>query len=136
MSDLIAMAEKEVRARHVFFVDWYRGTAPDTAMDECAASFAPDFRMIWPSGGSMPRAPLLEALAGARNSTGPEFEIKINIEYTADLGTDLCLVTFDEHQETAKGPNSRRGTAVFSRDPNAPNGVAWRHLQETWLETS
>lgn len=133
MSDLLTLAETEIRKRHVFFVDWYRGTAPDDAVDTCAASFAEDFRIIWPSGDYMERAPLLEALASARASTGPEFEIRIDIDHAVALSNDLCLMTFDEHQETKNGPNSRRGTAVFSRDAGAPNGVVWRHLQETWI---
>ncbi len=133
MTDLLQLAETEIRARHMFFVEWYRGTASEDAMEICAASFAPDFRIIWPSGGSMDRAPLLGALRRARNSTGPEFDIRIDIDHAVALSAELCLMTFDEHQETAKGPNSRRGTAVFERFPNAPNGVRWRHLQETWI---
>ncbi|MBY5932704.1 hypothetical protein KUV51_06815 [Tateyamaria omphalii] len=133
MADLLALAETEIRKRHVFFVDWYRGTADLSEMDVTAACFAPDFRIIWPSGGYLERAPLLTALAKAHNSTGPEFEIRIDIDHAVALSDDLCLMTFDEYQETANGPNARRGTAVFSRDDKAPNGVVWRHLQETWL---
>lgn len=133
MSDLLALAEAEIRARHVFFVDWYRGAGPEDAIETCAASFAPDFRIIWPSGGYMDRTPLLEALAAARRSAGAEFEIRIDIDHAVQLSDDLCLMTFDEHQQTKDGPNSRRGTAVFSRDATAPNGVLWRHLQETWI---
>ncbi|WP_227268810.1 hypothetical protein [Roseobacter weihaiensis] len=134
MADLLTMAETEIRKRHEFFVDWYRATAAPDAMEDCAASFAPDFRIIWPSGGSMDRAPLLQALKDARGSTGNEFEIRIDINHAVQLSDALCLITFDEHQETAKGPNSRRGTAIFSRDARAPNGVLWRYLQETWIE--
>lgn len=134
MADLLMMAETEIRKRHEFFVDWYRATATPDAMEHCAASFAPDFRIIWPSGRGMDRAPLLETLTDARGSTGNEFEIRIGINHAIQLSDELCLVTFDEHQETAKGPNSRRGTAIFSRDASAPNGVVWRHLQETWIE--
>lgn len=133
MSSLVKTAEMEIRKRHDFFVDWYRGNASDDAIDECARSFAPDFRIIWPSGGYMKRAQLLKALGKARNSAGPEFEIRIDIDHALELSPDLCLMTFDEHQKTAEGPNSRRGTAVFQRDENAPNGVVWRHLQETWI---
>ena len=73
MADLLTMAETEIRARHQFFVDWYRGTCDLSEMEVSASCFAPNFRIIWPSGGYLAKEPLMEALASARNEAKGAF---------------------------------------------------------------
>lgn len=133
MSDLQSLAKAEVVARHDFFVDWYTGKADDQDMEDCAHSFAPDFRMIWPDGAEHERDSVLELLRGMRGSKNDGYAIEVAMRYATQYNPDLVLITFDEHQWTADGKNLRRATALFSPDDRAPGGVVWRHLHQTWI---
>ena len=133
MSDLQHRAEAEIVARHAFFVDWYTGKAGDRAMADCARSFAPDFRMIWPDGTEHARDAVVDMLRGMGDTKGDEYAIEVAMRNAAMLAPDLVLITFDEHQWTAEGKNLRRASALFSPDAGAPEGVVWRHLHQTWI---
>lgn len=134
MNDLKALAEAEVFSRHVFFVEWFTGRAPDEEMQKCIGAFAPDFRIIWPDASEHDCGPLMELLRGAKGKNASDFAINVEIHHTAQLSDELLLLTFDEHQFNGDTKlNSRRGTAIFSRDENAPGRVVWRYLQETWI---
>lgn len=133
MSNLQKRAEAEIVKRHAFFVDWFTGKADDQAMEDCARSFAPDFRMIWPDAAEHQRDPVTELLRGMRNTKGDEYAIEVVIRHAVQYSPDLVLITFDEHQWTAEGKNVRRAAALFSPDDGAPEGVVWRHLQQTWV---
>ncbi len=135
MSDLQKLAEAEIFARHAFFVDWYTGKAVDQDMKDCADSFAPDFRMIWPNGAEHERDPVLELLRGMRGTKGDAYKIEVKMRHAAQYSPDLVLVTFDEYQWTPEGKNQRRATALFSPDPSVPGGVVWRHLHQTWISS-
>jgi len=50
-----------------------------------------------------------------------------------ELGEGIVLVVYDEHQVIDGQKSARRSSAVFSADPEAPEGVVWRQLQETWI---
>lgn len=133
MSHMQELAWNEIVERHRFFVRWFTGTAQDGAIDTCARSFAADFRIIWPDGSEHDKAPLVELLRAARNTSGPDYAIEVVKHHAVDLTPDLVLITFDELQQTAEGPNARRATALFSRDADAPEGVVWRYLHQTWI---
>lgn len=133
MESMTDRAEAEIVSRHRFFVDWYTGKAPDSAMDTCARTFAPDMRMIWPDATEHDREPLIELLRKGKNSHPEDFAIEVDMRHSMQLSPELVLVTFDEHQNSNGERNSRRATAVFSRDDNAPEGVVWRYLHQTWM---
>lgn len=133
MSDLQSLAEAEIVTRHAFFVDWYTGKANDGDMADCARSFASDFRMIWPDGTEHDRAPVLELLRGMRGTKDDAYAIEVAMRHAVQYAPDLVLITFDEHQWTAEGKNRRRATGLFSPDHDAPGGIVWRHLHQTWL---
>ena len=129
--DLYAAATAEVIARHAFFVNWFTGRCDAPEMDSSARAFAPDMLMISPDG-SMATAPQVVAmLQSARASRDPDFAIQIEVVATQPLG-DLALVIYDEHQQTRGVKTQRRSSALFSPDSQAPQGVVWRHLHETW----
>jgi hypothetical protein len=135
-SPLETLAWDEIVVRHAFFVDWFTGTGPETAMDETARCFAPDFHMIAPDGSQLDREAVLSMLQNARGSrTSGHFAIEVEMRRTVRPGPDLALVVYDELQRTDEGQTKRRSTALFSSDPQAPGGVVWRHLHETWITT-
>lgn len=133
MADLRSLAESEIVRRHAFFVDWYTGRASDADMDACARSFAPDMRIIWPDASEHDREPLIERLRAGRGRSPDDFAIEVIMHHALDLGPDLVLITFDEHQVSGGESNARRATALFSRDDDAPEGVVWRYLHQTWI---
>lgn len=136
MSDLQTLAEAEVVMRHAFFVDWFTGKADEQAMADCARSFSPDFRMVWPDAAEHDRDPVVALLTGMRGTKGDEYAIEIKMRHAVLYSPELVLITFDEHQWTAEGKNLRRASALFSPDDGAPNGVVWRHLHQTWVTTT
>ena len=132
MSDLVAPAEREVRARHAFFVDWFAGRATEAEFAAATAAFAPDMWLIGPDGVAQDRAAVLAMLRAAR-AARPDLAIAIVMGRSLPLGPDHLLATYDEHQRLGDRRTARRSTAVFARAPAAPEGVAWLHLHETWI---
>jgi hypothetical protein len=71
-------------------------------------------------------------LRNARAKRASDFVIRVAVREARLLG-DAALIVYDEHQESAGVKTARRSSALFTADPDAPEGVVWRHLQETWL---
>lgn len=133
--DLIERAKAEVVNRHVFFVEWFTGRAPEAAMQATARAFAPDMKMIEPDGGMIGREEITAMVEGARGKRPVDFEIQVDLIEARQIGGDAALVIYDEHQVIDGVKSARRSTALFSADASAPEGVVWRQLQETWITT-
>lgn len=127
-------AEYEVRALHDFFVDWLTGRAPAGDLGRLETALAPDCVRIAPDGTVQDRDAIVAMLAGAHGALGPDFTIDIDIEASEALGDGLALVRYVERQASAAGTTARRSSAIFVDDAIAPEGVAWRVLQETWMD--
>ena len=136
VGDLAARAVEETHELHAFFVAWFRdtdGLAPD--FSRCEGALATDFRMIAPDGTAHDRAAVIGRLRAARASAPADFTIDI-LQPTAVWQADgAVLLEFIERQYRAGRTVSRRSTGLFTDRPASPNGVVWRHLQETWAAT-
>lgn len=132
--DLIAAAQAEVINRHAFFVGWFTGKLPDAAMEDSARAFAPDMLMIVPDGAMITSDQVVAMLRGARGKRGADFAIKVELREARLLG-QTALIVYDEHQVIDGANTARRSSALFTADADAPEGVVWRHLQETWLKS-
>lgn len=133
--ELVERAKAEVVNRHVFFVEWFTGRAPETDMHATARAFAPDMKMIEPDGKMIGREEITTMVARARNRRPADFEIRVDLIEARPIGNDAALVIYDEHQVIDGVRSARRSTALFSADDAAPEGVVWRQLQETWIAT-
>jgi len=133
--DLIARAQAEVINRHHFFVEWFTGRAGEAEMELSARAFAPDMLMIEPDGKMIGADEIVGMIRGARGKRPADFEIRVELVAARQIGNDIALVTYDEHQVIEGQKTARRSSAVFSADPEAPEGVVWRQLQETWITT-
>ena len=133
MSALIDMAKAEVLARHAFFVAWFTGKAGTDRMAETARAFAPDFQMLWPDMGLDNRETLLAKLQAARGQSPANYDIQITFVHTGLINADTALIICDERQTVGDTNNARRMTAVFTPAPDAPEGVHWRHVHQSWL---
>lgn len=131
--DLIEKAKAEVVNRHSFFVEWFTGRAPEAEMEASARAFAADMRMVEPDGSMIDASQVKAMLRGARGKRSEDFEIRVELIEARLVGSDAALVVYDEHQVIDGAKTARRSSALFSADKDAPEGVVWRHLQETWI---
>jgi len=134
MTELETLAVEEVIARHRFFVTWFTGRGPDSALDEAARAFAADMRRIGPDARVQTADEVVAMLRSARGTRADGFAIGIDVQASRRLADGLALVVYDELQSDGAARTARRASAIFGADANAPGGVAWHHLQETWID--
>ncbi len=124
--------EREVVELHQFFEDWFCGLTD--AFERVEAALADNFVLISPRGEMRTREKLLEDLRVARGCRrGDPFEIRIEACEVRAVEFGLALVTFEEWQRLGEREAGRVSTALFRVDREAPCGVRWMHLHETWL---
>lgn len=131
--DIGAAAAREIVARHEFFVDWFAGRLEDSAFAAALAAFEPDFHRIDPDGALQDHEGLTSMLAAARGRFTEGFAIAIQDVAVLRETSEDALMTYVERQEHAGRTTFRRAGALFSRNADAPLGVAWRFVQETWI---
>jgi hypothetical protein len=141
MSDdpsLFVRAKDEIVERHAFFVRWFTDASAKLGeFRACERSFAAQFGMITPDGASHRRAEVLRRLRNAKASM-PPLKFAIRIEGVTKLwaSDDQVLVGYVEAQAIGRRRTRRRSTALFERRDQAPNGIVWRYLHESWIETT
>jgi hypothetical protein len=133
--DLIARAQAEVVNRHHFFVEWFTGRASEAELEVSLRAFAPDMVMIEPDANTIGRDEVAAMVTNARGKRPADFEIRVELISARLIDSATAAVVYDEHQVIDGVKSARRSSAVFSADPEAPEGVVWRHLQETWITT-
>lgn len=132
---MFEQCQREIGELHDFFEGWFTGALANT--DEQFARFADvmaeGFAIISPSGALTERPALLSGLCAAY---GRQPGVRIwtqNHQLRHHIG-DLALLTYEEWQTTAAGTTGRLSTVLFQAQTEAPNGVAWLHVHETWLQ--
>ena len=133
---LAAAALAEIEALHRFFAAWFLGGCPKSraSFARVASALAPGFVQIDPQGRTRRRAPLLAALRAAHGCrAGEDFAIRIVRPTIRLVHRGLALATYEERQRSGGTTTRRQSTALFAPAPEAPAGVAWLHLQETWI---
>jgi len=133
--DLIARAQAEVINRHDFFVEWFTGRATEADLQTSIRAFAPDMVMIEPDSNTISTDEIVGMITSARGKRPADFEIRVELIAARQISDDVALVIYDEHQVIDGQKSARRSSALFSADPDAPEGVVWRQLQETWITT-
>jgi hypothetical protein len=128
------VCEREVEGLHAFFESWFTGRGG--GMDRARRALGPAFEMVTPAGELRPREAVLSGIEGAKGSHDPAFAIEIRNVDVVDRTGDRCLLRYEEHQSGGGGDTARVSTALFGPDDDAPEGVQWIHLQETWLPGS
>ena len=95
---------------------------------------AEGFEIISPNGGRMTRAEILNRVRGGHGADqGKGFRVWIENYQSRPLTDGFLLVTYEEWQEQDGEKRGRVSTAVFRKSSDAPNGVVWLHVHETWL---
>jgi hypothetical protein len=136
-ASLFSCAKAEIIERHAFFVRWFtEASLKPSEFERCEAAFDAHFRMITPDGMLHGRAEVLRRLRKAKASMELKFEIAVEGVKELWLGEEAGIVGYVEAQLIDGRRTRRRSSALFERCATAPNGVAWRHLHETWVEAS
>lgn len=135
---LEALCEAEAARLHVFLEDWLVAALPRTAeaFGAFADAIAEPFVVIGPSGGVTARAALLtefEAIHGAVAADRGAFRIWIERYETRRVEGGLLLATYEEWHRRRDETSARLATVLYRARPEAPGGVEWLHVHETWL---
>jgi hypothetical protein len=125
---------KEVHDLHQFFQDWFNGAIAQSEENFARVTRALNerFALVSPRGALAEYATVIEWLHSGYG-TRPGFRLwaeKITLRHQEG---DLALVTYEEWQEMDAVVTTRLSSALFRRRDEAPNGVEWLHVHETWL---
>ncbi|MCC5857816.1 MAG: DUF4440 domain-containing protein [Ectothiorhodospiraceae bacterium] len=125
--------ECEILDLHAFFQDWFRGDAEDAAFSRLEATLADDFVIVTPQARSVERSGIIE---GVRSQHGcdPRAELAIRRVRLRSVRESIAVFTYEEWQGRYGRPTTGRlSTVVFARRDEAPHGLVWLHVHETWL---
>ncbi len=130
MVDLRAAAATEIEELHVEFERWFSGESD--SLDRVERVLADHFTMVPPSGETVHRADLIAGLKMAKGAV--QLDIEIRNPTIRWEGADGLLVSYEEWQTTTEKSNGRQSTVLFVPDADAPNGLKWVHVHETWIQ--
>ncbi|MEO0681668.1 MAG: hypothetical protein AAF192_14780 [Pseudomonadota bacterium] len=134
--DLAALAVEEAHDLHRFLQDWLTGDRPRDGFARFADAMAPELEVTSPLGTATGRDALLpefEGLHGALAAQRDAFRIWVENAECRQVFGDVALVTYEEWHALEGATSARRSTVLYRRAPDAPGGVRWLHVHETWL---
>jgi len=126
----------EIKRLHDFFVDWFNGVVPETEdqFKQFSTATSADFVIAHPSGELESIENLTSSLYNAyKKRLGLDIKVK-NMCIRHKMG-DYYLATYEEWQ-LEKGDTEwggRLSSVLLSRNKQAPAGLLWHHVHETWL---
>ena len=123
---------REIVELHEFFQGYFLGTIDADDVGRLEAALAADFTIVGPGGGVTARADTVAAVRGGHASATQLRITVIGAQLLVD-GPDVVVARYEEHHESANGATGRLSTVVFTRESDAPNGLRWRTVHETWL---
>ena len=133
MSDLLNDVRQEIDDLHVFFVEWFNGTADkDSYEARFVSRFDPGVIFVGPNGMLLEHEQLMGMMRDAHGSN-PDFRIAIRDVTIRQQSAEQLIVTYTEWQRNAinsdEADNGRLTTAVLS----TTKPFRWLHIHETWL---
>ena len=129
----------EVVELHAFFEAYFRGELAAGDVDRFERVLAAGFTIVAPGGGVSSREQTLTAVR-ANHGAAPELRIRVEDaellipgdgSSTGDGG--LLVGRYVEVHDSPAGTTRRISTVVMSPAAEAPNGLVWRTVHETWL---
>ena len=128
--------EREIRSLHAFFVDWYTGSIEEDGFERFDDALAPSFEMVTPDGEVLTRDEIRGYVHEKKDEHADgAFSIEIRNVEAVEVSERRALMRYEEWQTTGEEweTNGRLSTALFGTSEEAPEGVDWLHLHETWL---
>ena len=129
-AELADRVAAEIVALHQEFERWFRGESDDPRRMQ--SSIPPDFTFISPGADLVPADALISGLLDAHGSR----QIRIRIENPVVRWSDgsAVLATYEEWHDHADYSTGRQSSVLFTIDADAPGGLKWRHVHETWIK--
>ena len=125
----------EIERLHDRFVAWFTGATDPDDFDAVERALAPEFELVTPDGDRADRAAVLDSIRGAHGRNDPgTFDIEIRNVEVVHGAADRATVRYEEWQEIARGTTGRISTALLREAADAPGGLLWLDLHETWIE--
>lgn len=134
-TELRARCEDEVVGLHRFFQEWYRGEidAAGEGFSRMSDVLAEGFHLISTDGRLVGRSEILASVRGAHGSKPADFRIRTGECHFRVGSRRMGVVTYQEWHEEGGERRGRISTAVLHDRADAPNGVEWIHVHETWI---
>lgn len=134
-TELRARCEDEVVGLHRFFQEWYRGEIDPAGegFSRMSDVLAEGFHLISADGRLVGRSEILASVRGAHGSKSQDFAIRTGECHFRIGSRRMGVVFYEEWHEEGGERRGRISTAVFQDRADAPNGVEWVHVHETWL---
>jgi len=132
--ELVRLAQAEVVALHLLFVHWMRQDS-DVTIDFslCEGALAADFEMVTPAGVVCDRRAVVGRLRRARATLPADFAIDVRDPRPIWQDREAVLLKYIEQQRRLGQMTRRHSCALLTREPEAPRGMLWRYVQETWM---
>ncbi len=127
---------REIEELHAFFQAWFAGELDnnDAEFGRFSQTISPAFTIIGPNGSITDHDGIVAALRSAHGA-GP-FEIWIENASAKPLSAGQWLALYEEWQIREGTKSVRQSSAIFEEHADAPNGLIWRHVHETWINTN
>jgi hypothetical protein len=124
----------EIEELHAFFQAWFSGAIAQSEQNFARVTtvLSPQFTLIGPDGRLNESVTVIGWLRGGYGSR-PSFRLWTEQIAVRHRVGDLVLATYEEGQEIGGAPNRRLSSVLFRRRADAPNGLEWLHVHETWL---
>ncbi|AGC43732.1 hypothetical protein MYSTI_02416 [Myxococcus stipitatus DSM 14675] len=134
MSGIIEVSQREVLEFHRVLEAWLRGAIPHTAAEasRMGDAFGPRCVLVAPGGVVEEKAVLMARLFQAHGSK-PDMEITIDQFAPVWTREDVALVSYIEWRKSGGQTTGRYASVLFQAAPQAPAGVHWLHIHETWM---
>ncbi|MEL6235503.1 MAG: hypothetical protein AAFR46_13960 [Pseudomonadota bacterium] len=128
----------ETERLHVVLEAWLVGAVPktDAAFLPFSAALAPELEVISPNGTRTAHAALVEEFYGIHGALAEDraiFSIRVENATAREIAPGLGLATYEEWHERGEELSARLTTVLMRAAPDAPGGVVWLHVHETWL---
>lgn len=124
---------KEILELHQFFQDWYRGELENKTFQRFSGVMGEGFEIILPDASILPRERILDAVRSQKGSD-PVAELWIENVRLIHSEPEFVVATYEEWQgRQGQEARGRLSTVVFTRNEDAPNGLVWMHVHETWI---
>ena len=137
IDEIATSVPQEIDELLAFFQGWYRGDIPNTdaEFDRLDRVLHDDFTIVNPEGDILVRRLIASDIRRSHGVDADALVFETNVRAIYTFGR-VKVYRYEEHQ-TINGESSVRiSTAVFLRDGDAPNGVVWLRVQETFTNDS
>lgn len=134
MSSIIELSQREVVAFHRVLEAWLRGEKPRSAEEasRMERAFGAHCTLVAPGGVAEEKSVLMTRLFQAHGSK-PDMEITIENFAPVWARDDVALVSYIEWRRSGGQTTGRYASVLFRAEADAPGGVQWLHIHETWL---